>query len=43
MAYYIMVGEGKHPVMPIGRGPVFNGSWMGGVPVNAAEGPQPLV
>lgn len=43
MAYYVMVGEGKHPVMPIASGPEgFNSNWYLGRPITDAV-PQPLV
>lgn len=42
MAYFVMVGEGKHPVMPIASGPDFPGNWYLGRPITDAV-PQPLV
>ena len=33
MAYYVMVGEGRYPVMPIARGPDFEGNWRLGTPI----------
>ena len=42
MSYYVMVCEGKYPVMPIGRGPDFRGNWRDGQPIEGAV-PQPLV
>lgn len=40
--YFVMVGEGKHPVMPIGRGPAFRGNWCDGRLITTPV-PQPLV
>lgn len=42
MAYYVIVGEGKHPIMPIASGPDVKGSWRVGR-VLADPVPQPLV
>lgn len=42
MAYYVMVGEGRYPVMPIARGPGFEGNWRLGTPITDPV-PQPLV
>lgn len=42
MSYYVMVGEGKHPIMPIARGPDFEGNWRLGR-ILAGAVPQPLV
>ena len=41
MAYFVMVGEGVHPIMPIARGPDFPGNWRMGTPITEAV-PQPL-
>ena len=40
MAYYVMVCEGKHPIMPIARGP--SGNWRNGQLI-VEPVPQPLV
>lgn len=40
--YYVMVGEGKHPIMPIASGPDFEGNWHSGRPITGTV-PQPLV
>ena len=42
MAHYVMVGEGKHPIMPIASGPAFEGNWRLGRVITDAV-PQPLV
>lgn len=42
MAYYVMVGEGKHPIMPIASGPDFEGNWRLGQPIIEPV-PQPLI
>jgi hypothetical protein len=42
MAYYVMVGEGVHPVMPIASGPEFEGNWRRGQVITDPV-PQPLV
>ncbi|MDL1888838.1 hypothetical protein FBQ96_04515 [Nitrospirales bacterium NOB] len=42
MAYYAMVCEGKHPIMPIARGPNFRGNWRDGQVITEAV-PQPLI
>lgn len=42
MNYYVMVGEGKHPVMPIASGPDLQGNWRLGHVITEAV-PQPLV
>jgi hypothetical protein len=42
MAYFVMVGEGKYPVMPIAAGPDFEGNWRHGTPITDPV-PQPLV
>ncbi len=42
MAHYVMVGEGKHPIMPIASGPDFEGNWRLGRPITEPV-PQPLV
>ncbi len=42
MAHYVMVGEGKHPIMPIASGPAFEGNWRLGRVISDAV-PQPLV
>lgn len=43
MAYFVMVGEGKHPVMPIASGPEnLKGNWYLGRAITDAV-PQPLV
>jgi hypothetical protein len=42
MAYYVMVCEGKHPIMPIARGPNFRGNWRDGRLIGEPV-PQPLV
>jgi hypothetical protein len=41
MAYFVMVGEGEHPVMPLGRGPQLSGNWRRGMP-ERVEAPLPL-
>ena len=40
--YYVMVGEGKHPIMPLASGPSIEGNWRLGTPI-AGPVPQPLV
>lgn len=42
MSYFVMVGEGRHPIMPIARGPSLRGNWRLGRTIEAAV-PQPLV
>jgi hypothetical protein len=42
MAYYVMVGEGKHPIMPIASGPGIEGNWRLGRPITDAV-PVPIV
>jgi|SRR5882762_2759105 len=42
MSHYVMVGEGKHPVMPIARGPDFKGNWRDGALITDVV-PTPLV
>lgn len=43
MAYFVMDCEGKHPVMPLARGPLgYGDNWMGGTPVSDPPR-QPLV
>jgi hypothetical protein len=42
MSYYVMVGEGKHPIMPIARGPDFRGNWRDGRLITEVV-PQPLI
>lgn len=42
MAYYVMVGEGRHPIMPIASGPDLEGNWRLGQPITEPV-PQPLV
>jgi hypothetical protein len=42
MGYYVMVGEGKHPVMPIARGPDLRGNWRDGTLITKPV-PTPLV
>jgi hypothetical protein len=42
MAYYVMVGEGEYPIMPIASGPDFEGNWRLGRPIDEPV-PQPLV
>jgi hypothetical protein len=42
MSYYVMVGEGEDPVMPIAAGPDFEGNWRTGE-VIAERVPTPLV
>ncbi|MBI2268872.1 MAG: hypothetical protein HYU69_00785 [Bacteroidetes bacterium] len=42
MSYYVMVGEGKYPIMPIASGPDFNGNWRSGR-IITEQVPQPLV
>jgi hypothetical protein len=43
VAYYVMVCEGAHPVMPLAHGPLdYRDNWMGGRLVTESP-PQPLV
>lgn len=42
MHYFVMVCEGKHPIMPIARGPKAPGRWRSGEPLTVAV-TQPLV
>ena len=42
MAYYVMVGEGKHPIMPIASGPGIEGNWRLGCPITEPV-PTPIV
>lgn len=42
MTHYVMVGEGKHPVMPIASGPDLRGNWRQGRPITELV-PQPLI
>lgn len=42
MMYYVMVCEGKHPIMPIAKGPDFIGNWRDGKVIAEAV-PQPLI
>lgn len=42
MTYYVMVGEGQHPIMPIASGPDLQGNWRLGHVITDAV-PQPLV
>ncbi len=42
MTHYVMVCEGKHPIMPIASGPQFEGNWrLGRMLAHAVA--QPLV
>lgn len=41
MAYFVMVGEGEYPVMPLARGPSIPGNWRRGTPVTL-DAPLPL-
>jgi hypothetical protein len=42
MRYFVMVCEGKHPVMPIAKGPKVRGRWRSGRPLSVPVTP-PLV
>jgi len=42
MPYYVMVGEGEHPIMPIEKGPDLEGNWRDGGVITELV-PKPLV